>query len=52
MPWYTTDWALHHDVRIAGDRLHIEMIRQGFKTVDDEVQEPLTFDPHGAIYAA
>jgi hypothetical protein len=30
----------------------LRLIRQGFNTVDDEAQEPLEFDPHGATNAA
>jgi hypothetical protein len=44
--------ALDHDVRVAGDRLDIEMIGQGFKAVDNKAQEPLEFDSHGATNAA
>ena len=37
---------LHHHIPVIGDRLDMEMIRQGLEALDQETQEPLTFDTH------
>ena len=43
--------ALEHDVRMACDRLDMQMVRQGLKTVGDETQEPLESHSNGTANA-
>ena len=40
--------ASHHDVAVTGDRLDVEVIRQGLKAGDESTQEPLEVNARGA----
>jgi hypothetical protein len=41
-----------HDVAMAGDRLDVEMIRQGLEALDEKAQQPLEGDAYRATNAA
>jgi hypothetical protein len=43
---------LHHHITVIGDRLAMEMIRQGLEALDQETQEPLECDTHRTADAA
>jgi hypothetical protein len=43
---------LHHHITVRGDRLDMEMIRQGLEALDQETQEPLECDTHRTTDAA